>query len=84
MDIKRANYDAVLDVSLRGHAADVTGGYPGQVRAQNPQHCSHLLRFRPARRYLRRASHYSAAKAGVLPVWRGRWRVSLAPITSAA
>lgn len=51
MDIKRANYDAVLDVSLRG----TPGGYPGHESAKIRQHCLHLLRFRPARRrYLRR------------------------------
>lgn len=54
MEIKRANYDAVLDVSLR-HAADVAGGYSGNAGAKIGQHCLYLIGFRPARRrYLRR------------------------------
>ncbi|QUJ03032.1 hypothetical protein KCP71_23245 [Salmonella enterica subsp. enterica] len=50
------------------------------MRKQNWQHCLHLLRFRPAR--WRLAARTTSAAKPACSVWRGRWRVSLAPITS--
>ncbi|STR46324.1 putative short-chain dehydrogenase/reductase SDR [Klebsiella oxytoca] len=55
MDIKRANYDAVLDVSLRGTLLMSQAVIPAMRAQKIGQHCLYLVGFSPARRrYLRR------------------------------
>lgn len=57
MDIKRANYDAVLDVSLRGTLLMSQAVIPTMQGAKIRQHRLHLVRLRPARRrYFRRTA----------------------------
>ncbi len=50
MDIKRENYDAVLDVSLRGTLLMSRGGYSHYARAKVGQHRLHFIGIGPARR----------------------------------
>lgn len=82
MDIKRANYDAVLDVSLRGTLLMSQAVIP-VMRAQKSGSIVCISSVSAQRGGgIFGGPHYSAAKAAC-SVWRGRWRVSLAPITSA-
>ena len=50
MDIKRENYDAVLDVSLRGTLLMSPGGDPHHACAEVRQHCLHFIGISAARR----------------------------------
>nr|MDQ6120182.1 SDR family oxidoreductase [Klebsiella pneumoniae subsp. pneumoniae] len=72
MDIKRANYDAVLDVSLRGTLLMSQAVIP-TMRAQNPA-ASSASRPSPPSAAVSLADHYSAAKAGVLGLARAMAR----------
>lgn len=82
MDIKRANYDAVLDVSLRGTLLMSQAVIP-VMRAQNPAALSASPPFPPSAAAVSSAARTTARQKPACSVWRGRWRVSLAPITSA-
>ncbi len=80
MDIKRANYDAVLDVSLRGTLLMSQAVIP-TMRAQKSGSIVCISSVSAQRGGgIFGGPHYSAAKAGCW-VWRGRWRASLARIT---
>ncbi len=68
MDIKRANYDAVLDVSLRGTLLMSQAGNSHHAGAKIRQHRLHLFCFRPARRrYLRRPALQRGKSWGAWP-----------------
>lgn len=82
MDIKRANYDAVLDVSLRGTLLMSQAVIP-TMRAQNPAASSASRPSPPSAAAVFSADRTTARQKPGCWVWRGRWRASLARITSA-
>ena len=75
MDIKRANYDAVLDVSLRGTLLICGRKNPAASSASRPSP--------PSAAAVSSAARTTARQKPECWVWRGRWRASLARITSA-
>lgn len=76
MDIKRANYDAVLDVSLRGTLLMSQAVIP-TMRAQNRAASSVSLRFPPSAAAVSSAARTTARRKPGCSAWRGRWRASL-------
>ncbi len=82
MDIKRANYDAVLDVSLRGTLLMSQAVIP-TMRSQNPAASSASRPFPPSAAAVFSAVRTTARQKPACSAWRGRWRASLARTTSA-
>lgn len=82
MDIKRANYDAVLDVSLRGTLLMSQAVIP-TMRAQKSGSIVCISSVSAQRGAVSSAARTTARRKQGCSAWRGRWRASLVRITSA-
>ena len=78
MDIKRENYDAVLDVSLRGTLLMSRAVIP-TMRAQSRAASSAFHRYRPSAAAASLAAHTTALQKRVCWGWQKPWRVSWGP-----